>query len=203
MYSTRHGLILGFHGTDEEVALKVVSKTQHLKASKNNWDWLGHGVYFWENSLERAREYVQAAQSQSRSKIRTPTVLGAVLELGRCLDLLDYRNFELLGQAYITLGQTRKGVDLPRNRDPKNAHPGDFLLRELDCAVLETVHEINQTAGLPHFDSVRGVFWEGQPIYPTAGFREKNHIQICIRNPNCIKGFFIPRDAVSFDGVVK
>ena len=22
---------------------------------------------------------------------------------------------------------------------------------------------------------------------------KKNHIQICIRNPNCIKGFFIPR----------
>jgi hypothetical protein len=24
------------------------------------------------------------------------------------------------------------------------------------------------------------------------GFREKNHIQICVRNLNCIKGYFTP-----------
>ncbi|HYE54151.1 MAG TPA: hypothetical protein VD996_04880 [Chitinophagaceae bacterium] len=27
------------------------------------------------------------------------------------------------------------------------------------------------------------------------GFHEKNHIQLCIRNPNCIKGYFLPRTA--------
>lgn len=31
-------------------------------------------------------------------------------------------------------------------------------------------------------------------LYPEAGFTEKNHIQICIRNPNCIKSFFLPRE---------
>jgi hypothetical protein len=40
------------------------------------------------------------------------------------------------------------------------------------------------------FDSVGGVFVEGKELYPSAGFREKNHIQLCIRNPNCIKGYF-------------
>lgn len=40
---------------------------------------------------------------------------------------------------------------------------------------------------------MKGVFWEGVELYPDAGFREKNHIQICVRNPNCIKGFFLPR----------
>ena len=44
------------------------------------------------------------------------------------------------------------------------------------------------------YDSVRGVFWEGDDLYPGAGFKEKNHIQIAIINPNCIKGFFLPRD---------
>jgi hypothetical protein len=202
MYSTRHGLVLGFHGTDEEVALNVVSKAQSLKASKNKWDWLGHGIYFWEHSLERAREFAQTAQNQSGSRIKKPTVLGAVLDLGHCLDLLDYHNFELLRNGFEVLGRTKKNVDLPQNRDPRNANPGDFLLRELDCAVLETVHKVNRIAGFDHFDSVRGVFWEGEQVYPTAGFREKNHIQICIRNPNCIKGLFIPRDAVPFNGIV-
>lgn len=36
-------------------------------------------------------------------------------------------------------------------------------------------------------------FCEGQELYPNAGFREKNHIQICVCNPNCIKGYFLPR----------
>ena len=37
------------------------------------------------------------------------------------------------------------------------------------------------------------IFWEGKPLYPNAGFAEKNHIQICVCNPNCIKGYFLPR----------
>jgi hypothetical protein len=45
----------------------------------------------------------------------------------------------------------------------------------------------------PAFDSVRAAFIEGDKIYPGAGFNEKTHIQICIINPNCIKGFFKPR----------
>ncbi len=69
----------------------------------------------------------------------------------------------------------------------------DLLLRELDCAVIETLHQIRKNEGLPMFDSIRGVFWEGESLYPNAGFREKDHIQICIRNPNCIKGYFLPR----------
>lgn len=46
------------------------------------------------------------------------------------------------------------------------------------------------------FDSTRGVFTEGGPVFPGAGILEKSHIQICIRNPNCIKGFFLPRKEV-------
>ena len=41
-------------------------------------------------------------------------------------------------------------------------------------------------------DSVRGVFVEGKSVYPGAGIPEKTHIQICIVNPNCIKGYFAP-----------
>jgi hypothetical protein len=66
-------------------------------------------------------------------------------------------------------------------------------LRDLDCAVFETIHKIRKEENDPVYDSIRGVFWEGEELYPNAGFREKDHIQICIRNPNCIKGYFLPR----------
>jgi hypothetical protein len=43
-------------------------------------------------------------------------------------------------------------------------------------------------------NSVRGVFFEGTDLYDNAGFKSNNHIQIAVRNPNCIKGYFIPRE---------
>ncbi len=47
MYSRKHGLILGFHGCDLSVRDKVVSKKGfNLTKSENEYDWLGHGIYF-------------------------------------------------------------------------------------------------------------------------------------------------------------
>ncbi len=48
------------------------------------------------------------------------------------------------------------------------------------------------------FDTIRGIFTEGGPAYKGAGIQTKNHIQVCIRNLNCIKGFFIPRQEIDF-----
>lgn len=61
-------------------------------------------------------------------------------------------------------------------------------------SVIEVAHGMNERAGFPPYDSVRSVFWEGDELYPGAGFKEKNHIQIYVRNPNCIKGSFLPRE---------
>lgn len=78
------------------------------------------------------------------------------------------------------------------NRDVKDST--DLLLRYLDCAVIEELHTERESQGLKAFDTVRGLFQEGEQIYNTSGFFEKTHIQICVRNPNCIKGFFAPRE---------
>jgi len=64
----------------------------------------------------------------------------------------------------------------------------DRLRRNLDCAVIRHLHTILETQGLPAVDTVKGVFTEGKPIYPGAGFDEKTHIQIVVRNQLCIKG---------------
>jgi hypothetical protein len=67
--------------------------------------------------------------------------------------------------------------------------------------VIEYLHqqihsEIEQdnTSSIKNFDSSRGVFIEGGPAFPGAGIQKKTHIQLCIRNFNCIKGFFLPRN---------
>ena len=49
---------------------------------------------------------------------------------------------------------------------------------------------------LPHFDTVRGCFTEGKR-YLIQKFMN-THILICIRNLNCIKGFFLSRNLIKF-----
>lgn len=48
------------------------------------------------------------------------------------------------------------------------------------------------TAPLQSYDTVRGAFWEGGPIYPGARIEKKNHVQICVRNADSIIGYFRP-----------
>jgi hypothetical protein len=195
MYSTRSGLILGFHGCDESVAQAVLNGRSFLKTSSNSYDWLGHGIYFWENSPTRAYEFAQQIRKypeKSKGKIERPAVIGAVIDLGICLDLLDYQNLQLLKIAYQFVTDAKNKYTLPKNR--KTGNSDDLLLKELDCTVIEAVHALKKKAGQDAFDSVRGVFFEGEEIYPNASFRQKDHIQICVRNPNCIKGFFLPRE---------
>ena len=93
MYTTRTGLVLGFHGCDEAIAQRVISNDAYLRESQNIHDWLGHGVYFWENSPERALEFATFLRdnpSRSLNPIKRPAVIGAVIDLGFCFDLLDY-----------------------------------------------------------------------------------------------------------------
>lgn len=63
----RPGVIHGFHGCDRRVGETVLSShTQHLKSSRNDYDWLGHGIYFWEASPERGLEFARAAKVRKK-----------------------------------------------------------------------------------------------------------------------------------------
>jgi hypothetical protein len=73
---------------------------------------------------------------------------------------------------------------------PQNTGGDDLLLRHLDCAVVRHLHGVRSGSRQAAFDTVRGVFIEGTPIYPSSGFREKTHIQICVCHPEVIKGVF-------------
>jgi hypothetical protein len=96
MYTSRTGLILGFHGTDESIVNDVLNGKGDLKKRDNVYDWLGHGIYFWDNSPSRAMDWAIDLSKRKGSKIKKPAVIGAILDLGYCLDLLDYKNLEFI-----------------------------------------------------------------------------------------------------------
>ena len=196
MYNTLPNLILGFHGCDKEIFDDVICKNKSLKYSKNKYDWLGHGIYFWENNFERAYEFACQKKKWSPKKIKEPAVICATIHLGRCLNLASSNGLNLLKTHYRIFESECKvlGITMPKNRKPTNSNGKDYLFRELDCAVIESFHCEVEKNKLPAYDSVRGLFIEGEPIYKGAGIYEKTHIQLCIRNVNCIKTYATSRE---------
>lgn len=199
MYSTKPALVYGFHGLDKAVALKILNQEDDFRHSTNDYDWLGTGVYFWENNLERARQYAVLDAKRANTRITKPFVLGALIDLGNCLDLLDQKYLDFLAEAYREM---RRSLEEEEHPLPTNGAFGpadfDFRKRGLDCAVVRYAHLLAKKAGEP-FDSVRAAFWEGESLYEGAGFRKQNHIQIAVLNPNCIKAVFLPRERVEYE----
>jgi hypothetical protein len=199
IYRRLPSLVLGFHGCDRVTGERVLQGKEHLKPSQNAYDWLGNGVYFWENDPQRAYEFAQQAMQQpvSRGRIREPFVVGAVIDLGLCLNLLERRCLDEVALANTELERLMQaaGKPVPQNRGPERA------LRFRDRAVIEMLHYLRAQANRkrdskgkhPPYDTVRAAFMEGGPIYPDAGFNAKNHIQIAVCNTDCIKGYFVPR----------
>ncbi|RVN85969.1 hypothetical protein [Sinorhizobium meliloti] len=179
MSSNYPAYVLGYHGCYKAVGMAALTGASPLLPSEKAYDWLGSGIYFWENDPERALEWV----------------LGAIIDLGNCLDLITRKYVPLIQTSYRMLKSQIEatGGKMPVNSDAKGDKNSDKLVRKLDCAVINYVHEIAKEAALPAFDTVRGLFPEGNEIYDGARFHERTHTQIAVRNDACIKGFFLPR----------
>jgi hypothetical protein len=76
--------------------------------------------------------------------------------------------------------------------DPENTRRsgGIYLKRNLDCAVINTVHLLREETGEKPYQTVYGVFEEGGQLYKNAGFRKKTHVQVAVIDPACILGYF-------------
>ena len=116
-----------------------------------------------------------------------------MIQLGHCFDLLDTGYTRQIAIIAEELKETlrQQGRTLPQNQKAAG-EDYDWLKRDRDCFVLNW--------GLPvlgdrlgrAFQTVRGVFQEGPPAFPGAGIKLKSHIQITVRDPSCIIGYFRP-----------
>lgn len=175
--------------------MRVLTGEDILKPSGNKWDWLGSGVYFWEQNPYRALQYAQecaAGQQTFAGRIKTPFVLGAIIELGNCLNLVEPTSLEIVQAGYTGLKTLMKEADrkMPANK-------GDN--RALDCAVIQFVHQSNVRQGIPAYDTVRCPFQEGVTLYEGSNFTTRLHLEIAVCNPDAIKGYFLPRPLKNFN----
>ena len=187
--------VTGFHSCDKEIGVKVLTGETDLRPSNNPWDWLGQGIYFWEQNPKRALEYaIESAEGTqfNRRRINTPFVLGATIELGHCLNLVEPESIELLRESYAGLKKVYEELNkpLPTNKDNN---------RRLDCAVIQFIHQSQIEAKKPPYETIRCPFQEGEEVYPGANFTSRLHIQICVLNSSLIKGYFLPRPVAAFN----
>ncbi len=169
-------IVLGYHGGTAEFAgavLRGEMPVSQWQPSVNPYDWLGHGIYFWEYAPERARAWGAG------------DVIGAVIQLGRCLDLTDVRYTDLLSPAYQAVKKAfrRQAAKLPRNRGKR---------RDLDCLVINSLI-LGQPEG-ERFQTVRCPFLEGRPAFPGSRILRESHVQLVVRDRACILGVFRPAD---------
>jgi hypothetical protein len=180
--------VTGYHSCNKEIGLKVLLGETQLVASNNPWDWLGPGIYFWEENPDRALEYaINSAQGKQFNKIpiKTPFVIGTPIHLGNCLNLMEPEALTILKEAY-------KGLIKTLNEAGKKIPENNGANRVLDCAVLKYVHQTRRNRGELAYDTVRAAFQEGTEVYPTAPFTSQLHIQVCVLNPQMIRGYFLP-----------
>ena len=153
-----------------------------FKPSENDYDWLGPGVYFRQSNPRRALQFAEEKRRREKALWR-PTVVGAVINPGRCLDLTTEMGVDEVRAARTGFDRMRtaSGLPIPVNK---------VGLPRLDFAVIQTLHQIRTDGHVPAIDTLLGVFIEGQPVYPSSNFFEKTHIQLCIRNASQIIGVF-------------
>jgi hypothetical protein len=185
------GPLLLYHGCDKDIAELVLAGDLSLIPSENEYDWLGPGIYFWVDSPQRALAWAQQKHKNSPDELKCPSVLGAFSYPGHCLNLTDFGALDELVAAYdkLKILVESQGQSLPSNGAKQH---GIYLRRPLDCLVIRSVHTLRSDSDppLPAYDSIYGIFTEGNELFPGSGFHAKSHAQIAIRNHECIAGYF-------------
>jgi hypothetical protein len=188
------GLVIGYHGCDESVRDQLVDRSlPHLFQSKNPYDWLGDGIYFFENDYDRALHFANMAarypnKKLTRGRIDTPSVVGAVIRLGTCWDLSTTSGMQLFKNVHARM--TEVGIQ-PKHNKAADANDEDLILRPFDRAIINTGNALFDSER-QSYDSMRALYSQGKSVIDGSGFKELTHVQIAIRNPRCILGYFTP-----------
>ena len=160
----------GFHGTSIEAADSILSNG--FTISQNSYDWLGDGVYFFQDAPLRAREWALERHGNGAMTLK------ARIRLADCMDFLDVMWASLLSDFYDEFLGHLKLSSIPLPAQTTGAH-------RLDSAV------INYAAGILHekginVRSVRAAFSEGIPAFPNSAICNLSHVQIAVRDLSVI-----------------
>ena len=121
-------------------------------------------------------------------------MIGALIQLGNCFDLTDPGCEKLLRITYEKVAATydNRSATLPTNEAASG------FSRKLDRLILDQAMDIADAAAIEGnkselaFQTVRSAFEEGEAAFPGSKLRTQTHIQIAVRELNCMLGVFRP-----------
>jgi hypothetical protein len=105
---------VGYHGTSAEAARRILSTG--FEISRNEYDWLGDGAYFFQDAPARALEWARQRFGDDAA------VIGAEIDLDGCIDLLDPRWHAVIRESYADLVARLQASGLPIPRQTSGAH---------------------------------------------------------------------------------
>ncbi len=165
-------IVFGYHGTSIRAAEAVIRNGFRL--SQNSYDWLGDGVYFFQDAPSRAWDWANSRHPDE------PAVVGAELRLVDCMDLLDTDWSPVLADAYNAYIGLLKETGLTPPVQTGGAH-------RLDREVINYAIGVLTRNGI-EISCVRGAFVEGMPVYSGSALFDRTHVQISVRDPSkCVR----------------
>ena len=162
--------VIGYHGTSCESAAKIL--TDGFRASTQDWEWLGHGVYFWQDAPYRASSW--AAERLAREgHIGKVAVVAAEISLTGFIDLLDKK----------AMGQLKELADVYVSSSQGLQNAGKA--NRLDCAVFNFATNVLQSKGVV-VNGYRAACVEGHPLTPGSPVYDLSHVQIVVIDESAI-----------------
>lgn len=171
--------VYGYHGTSAEVASLIIQ--QGFNVSANDYDWLGTGVYFFQDAPARAWEWAKQQHPAN------PGVIRSLIRLENCIDLLDIQWFPIIREAYSVFVEEYSKTNRPlpkQNPERSKAH-------RLDCAFFNYVVEEILNPQAEMIDVIRSVFVEGERIFPNSAVFDRAHVQIAVRDTSLIEDSYL------------
>lgn len=165
-------VVTGYHGTSRQSA-DVILRTGDFIASRSPYEWLGDGIYFFQDgplvALDWARQKYGADAVVLRSRI----------QLVDCIDLVDVAWWDTLTAVYDHVLERYAVAARRRPRQGGLAHG-------IDCEAVNVMcQQLEQAGFTPR--SVRSGFIEGVPIRQNSAFFTRSHIQVCVRDQSVIE----------------
>ena len=169
--------VIGYHGTSREAAAAILAPGAkpgiQFLASESGSDWLGNGIYFFQDAPFHALEWPMLRMPEW-TRITDPVVMCAEIDLTEhCLDLIDVQHSQFIVDEYTKL---KARYNKERRCLPKNKGSN----RRFDCCLINfTVDEIEKSG--KRVDTIRAAFKEGKPIVPKSQIYSHAHIQVVVR----------------------
>lgn len=179
--------VRGYHVTPRSNADSI--HRLGFKPSTNPYDWLGEGIYFFQDGPNFA--YHWGTSDRRAGRHDDLALFAADIELHGFIDLLDFAWGQFLREASATLEESADPEYLKAKEKQKEYEFGVDQRQGhwLDQYVIQAAASGMKEKGIEVM-GVRSAFWEGAPLYEKSHIMDRQHIQIAVRNVAAIKDYW-------------